>query len=225
MFIASKLSVFAGWLALAPTVGAQAVYLINATGVPEIAVSVSGSALYPRFPQGLYTAGSATDSGTVRYQIQDPRSGRERTLTMAFPPGARQALIVHGDFSLPTAPARGRKRQAAPPNVRLLPLDCARPPGATGLRYRLVNLLPAPLRLVTQPEPLTVAGGGMLTVSGQPAVTTLTVEVSGSVMPVLIAQRRTLRDCDVIFYESGSGPAFIRFFEPSADSDAAAEEE
>ncbi|MDR2462418.1 MAG: hypothetical protein LBD30_01405 [Verrucomicrobiales bacterium] len=215
MSISNKLArtwVLGGLLALASS-SAQEVYLINATSVPAISVTIDGRPFYPFFPQGLYTGGSATDRAAVVYQIKDLRGEKERSLTMNYQPRSRQALVIHGDFT-PSADKNSR-RHAAFPNVKLFPLDLTPPKDEPRLRYHLVNLIPnQTLRLLANPEPIDIPCGQILTLSGQKPLVTLTVQVADRHLPVLIHQRRVLRDCHLIFYETGAGASFIRFFTP-----------
>ncbi|MDR1190439.1 MAG: hypothetical protein LBK60_02075 [Verrucomicrobiales bacterium] len=206
------------------SLSAQEVRLINATSVPEISVAIDGRPCYPRFSQGGYTGGSVTDSGAVVYQIKDLRGGKERALTVTFAPGSRQALVIHGDFS-PSAD-KNSKRKNAPPNVKLFPLDFALKKDESRLRYRLVNLVPGQtLQLLAKPEPIEIPHGEILTLSGQKPTVTLTVRVTDRCIPVLIHQQGVLRDCVIIFYETGGGVDFIRFFEPNRAADGKAGEE
>ena len=200
-----------GGLSLLP---AQDVQFINAAAVPAISLAIDGKVLYPNFPQGLYTAGSATNTGKITCKIKDLSGGGARTLTMNFTPNSRQALVIYGDFS-PLAD-QNSTRKTVTPNVKLLPLDYALAEHESPLRYRVVNLIPdRPLQLLNGDEVIDLPFEQSFAISGQKAIATLTARIGRKEIPVLIHQRQVLRNCDVIFYESGTGPAFIRFFEPN----------
>jgi hypothetical protein len=203
---------------------AQEVYLVNAASVPEIFVSIDGQPFYPHFPQGLYTAGSATHTEKVSYKIQDPPGGANRTLTASFAPHSRQAAVIYGDFSPLTEPRS--KRKTSTPNIKLFPLDFALAKNESRLRYRVVNLLPEKtLRLTVGSDPVEIPFEQSFAISGQKSLATLTVRIGETSIPVLIHQRRILRNCDVIFYPDANGEIrFIRFFEPNPDANDESDE-
>jgi hypothetical protein len=219
MFTINKFSVILvmAILSLPAPDHAQDAQLINATSVPQIAVAIDGRLLYPNFPQGLYTAGSATDTARVVYKIKDLRGGSERTLTMDFAPGSRQALVIYGDFSPLANPSA--KRKTTTPNVKLFSLDYALASDESRLRYRVANLIPNQIiRLLAEPEPVEIPPGQSFAIGGQKGMVTLQVQIGAEKIPVPIRQRQVLRNCDIIFYETGTGAAFIRFFEPGDDA-------
>lgn len=197
---------------------AQEVQLINATSVAEISLSIDGRLLYPKFPAGLYTAGSASDSAKVSYKIQDPSSGKTCTLTANFSPHSHQALLFYGDFSPVTGSPS--KRNSSVPNIKLWPLDYALAKNESRLRYRVVNLLPGQtLWLESDGELIEIPFEQKFSLNEQKPVVTLTVKIGGETIPVLIRQRRILRNCDIIFYPDYNGKtSFIRFFEPNPDT-------
>jgi len=203
------------------------VQIVNATSVPEIALSINGKKSYPNFRQGLYTADGPTDQIEVEYTAQV--SGKilvAKSQKIQFAPNRIQTVVILGDFStevppeqLPTSDSKSSPpKKPYPPNVffRVYSHDQSEPPSAP--RLRVINGMPGKtlvfgsygkpqIKFILKP-------GGEKELWDQPPTAEYFVKIDGKTDDVLMRQEGLIRNAMLILYLDKEGqPKFKRVFE------------
>jgi hypothetical protein len=200
------------------------VQIVNATSVPEVALSVNGQPFYPKFPQGLYTGDAPTELLRVRYTITEPKKGLTVETNLVFPPSKHSTVLITGDFTtnrpfVPLAePLPGNAlatNKTPPPYVVFTVLSHDLAEGEAPLRYRFFNGMKERSVRISAPNdsPREILPGTMTVYSGQKPMVEFESMVGEVKIPVLIRQEGLIRNCLVVFYEKNGKPTFMRAFE------------
>lgn len=211
--------------------------IINATSVPEISLSVSGTngpVAYPDFKQGTWTGNAPLGRTAFHYLVRSASGEFVADHVTNFPALASGTLLLTGDLStggpaekLPEiAPNAARLRESLSPDgshapnfqFRFFPSTTTT---ADPCHYRIVNGMPSKsLTLRGKPDgqrparqlALLAPGESVLFVH-QPPDVTWEAEIDGVVYPVEILQRDTPLNCIIPFFLRQGRPEFIRVFE------------
>jgi hypothetical protein len=205
--------------------------VVNATCVPSIALSVSGTNLpasYPVFPQGEWTANAAVTNPEIHYVARLPEGPAIADRIIRFAPQSSQFLLLTGDLSrkgpsekLPQlAPLAAQAPHPWPPNFQfhVYPVELVtRDP----CHYRVVNAMPGKtLTLRTRarngkPSRLLglLAPGNSLLLTGQPSCVDWIAEIDGKPLQLLISQEGAVGNCLIPFFLRDGKPDFVRVFE------------
>jgi hypothetical protein len=207
------------------------VTVVNATCVPSIALSISGTNLpvaYPVFPQGEWTANAAVTNTEVHYAARLPEGPVIAEQVVRFKPQSSQFLLLTGDLSRNTpserlpqlTPTVWETQHSWPPNFQfhVYPVELVT---KDPCHYRVVNAMPGKtLTLRTRardgkPSRLLglLAPGNSLLFTGQPACVEWVAEIDGVSHPLVITQEGAAGNCLVPFFLRDGKPDFVRVFE------------
>jgi hypothetical protein len=205
--------------------------IVNATCIPAISLSTSGTSLpvaYPRFPQGEWTANEPLRTTEIHYLARTMEGTPIAEKSIRFRPISSQVLLLTGDLSR-SGPADKLPQVADnqlqvsvkwPPNFQfhLYPVDfvCKDP-----CHYRVVNAMPSKtLVLKTLPEKnrpsrqlCLLAPGNSLLLTGQPPCVEWIAEIDGKAHPLSIMQEGAAANCLIPFFLRDGKPTFVRVFE------------
>ena len=205
--------------------------IVNATCVPSIALSLSGTNLpvaYPDFPQGEWTGNAAVTNTEIHYAARMPDGPLIADRIIRYAPQSSQILLLTGDLGrkgpaekLPQlSPGAGESQHPWPPNFQfhVYPVELVtRDP----CHYRVVNAMPEKtLALRTRardgkPSRLLglLAPGNSLLLTGQPAHVDWIAEIDGALLPLVITQEGAVGNCLIPFFLRNGKPDFVRVFE------------
>lgn len=204
--------------------------IINATSVPSIALSVTGTNLpigYPNFPQGEWTANAAVTNSEIHYVARFPEGPVISDRVIRFAPKSSQFLLLTGDLSrkgpaekLPQLSPPSYEPHPWPPNFQfhLYPVELVT---KDPCHYRVVNAMPAKTLILRTPardgKPSRILGllapGNSLLLTGQPPCVDWIAEIDGMDYPVAIAQEGAEGNCLIPFFLRNGKPDFLRVFE------------
>jgi hypothetical protein len=205
--------------------------IVNATSVPTIALSTSGTNLpvtYPDFPQGEWTANEAVTTPEVHYAVRSTNGAILGQQTIRFKPVSSQFLLLTGDLTQLGAPNKlpspgysseiTSLRNAPNLQFQVIPYDLVT---KTPCHYRIYNAMPGKtLILKSRPEDgkasrelaLLTPGNSML-LEGQPESVEYDAVIDGETTRVSIHQEGAERNCLIPFFLKEGRPAFITVFE------------
>lgn len=207
------------------------VTIVNATCVPAIAVSLSGTDLpvaYPVFPQGEWTANDSVTNTEIHYTARFPEGPVIAEKIFHFAPQSSQFLVLTGDLArngpsekLPQlTPTASESPYPWPPNFQfhVYPVELVT---KDPCHYRVLNAMPGKtLTLRTRahdgkPSRLLglLAPGNSLLLTGQPACVDWIAEIDGESCPLGIMQEGAVGNCLVPFFLRNGKPDFVRVFE------------
>ena len=205
--------------------------IVNATCVPSLSLSTSGTnapPAYPSFPQGEWTANEARTNAEVHYTVRTPAGIPVADRVIRYAPLSSQFLLLTGDLSrrgpadkLPqVVPLTGAAPVPWPPNFQfhVYPVELVT---KDPCHYRVVNGIPGKtLTLRTRPgagkpsRPLGIlAPGNSMLFTSQPACIDWIAEIDGVSLPVSVVQEGAVGNCLIPFFLKGGKPAFVRVFE------------
>jgi hypothetical protein len=205
--------------------------IVNATSVPAISLSISGTNLpvaYPIFPQGTWTGDAPLKTSSIHYLVRsiDDRLAADHILS--FPPVSSQILLITGDLStsgppdippqLGTPPLAGLKSWTPNLQFHIYPYSTDT---KEVCRYRVVNAMPAKmLTLRSNAEPnkpsrqlAILAPGNSFVFLHQPQNIEWEAEIDGQVINVVLEQEGDAKNCLIPFFLRNGHPDFIRVFE------------
>jgi hypothetical protein len=207
------------------------VTIVNATSVPAISFSTSGTnlpAAYPDFRQGEWTANEATSTPEIHYLVRNSNGGAVAGQTIRFQPVSSQFLLLTGDLScngladkLPQVGYSldaGFAKRSANFQFHIIPytLVCADP-----CHYRIFNAMPGKtllLKSATQDgkntrELALLAPGNSIQLTGQPASIDYDAVIDGQSYKLSIRQEGAEGNCLIPFFLRDGKPDFVRVFE------------
>jgi len=205
--------------------------IVNATSVPAISLSTSGTnlpAAYPDFRQGEWTANEAIFTPEIHYLVRNSNGVAVAGQTIRFKPISSQFLLLTGDLSntgpadkLPQvgySPDAGFAKRSANFQFHVIPytLVCSDP-----CHYRIFNAMPGKTLLLksaaqdskTPREFALLAPGNSILLTGQPASIDYVAEIDGQGYRVSIRQEGAEGNCLIPFFLRDGKPDFVRVFE------------
>ena len=205
--------------------------IVNATIVPSIALSVTGTNLpvaYASFPQGEWTANAAVSNSEIHYLARFPEGPVIADRVIRFAPQSSQYLLLTGDLSrkgpsekLPQlTPTAWEPPHPWPPNFQfhVYPVELVT---KDPCHYRVVNAMPAKTLTLLTPahdgKPSRILGllspGNSVLLTGQPACVSWIAEIDGQMYPVTVTQAGAEGNCLIPFFLRDGKPDFIKVFE------------
>lgn len=203
------------------------VQIVNATSVPEIALSVNDKENYPHFPQGLHTADGPTNQTEIQYTAKIPGKNLvAKSSKIQFAPNRIQTVVILGDFSTDVPPEHlplsGPKppppKNPYPPNVFFRVYQHSQGAAPSAPRLRVINGMPGKnLTFGSSGKSqikFTLKPGDEKELGDQPSTAEYFAKIDEKTEEVLIRQEGLIRHAMVVFYlDEGGQPKFKRVFE------------
>ena len=211
---------------------------VNATCVPAISLSLSGTngaPAYPVFAQGDWTTDSPFTNPVTDYVARDTNGVFLKHQRITFRPVSKQYLLLTGDLSrdgdpdhLPGVGAslekpslmQGRRTAEDLANLQFHVIPCegvVKDPS----HYRFVNCIPGSSLLLRKPaeggrparELALLTPGSSVLLTGQPDSVVYEAEVQGTILRLEIFQEGAVADCLIPFFLRSGKPSYATVFE------------
>ncbi len=219
------------------------VTIVNATCVPAISLSLSGTngaPAYPVFAQGDWTTDAPFTNPVTDYVARDTNGVFLKRQRITYRPVSKQYLLLTGDLSRegdqdhlpgvspPSEPVlsekpsqlQGLRTAEAVANLQFHVIPCegvVKDPS----HYRFVNCIPGSSLLLRKPaeggrpakELAFLTPGSSVLLTGQPDTVVYEAEVQGTILRLEIFQEGAVADCLIPFFLRDGKPSYATVFE------------